>query len=63
MKGKNEVVDIVLEPKSDPKKVLALSYYSNVFFQNMVMDSVVAILLQRHFSAAQDTLKYDELFI
>lgn len=44
-KGKSDSIDINLEPKSDPKTVLALSYYSNVFFQNMVMDSAVAILL------------------
>jgi len=47
-KGSKNEMEVNLSVKTDQKTLLSLSYLSNSMLQNLVMDSSVCYVLQKH---------------
>jgi len=47
-KGSKNEMEVNLSAKTDQKTLLSLSYLSNSMLQNLVMDSSVCYVLQKH---------------
>ena len=53
--------EIILDPKKDKKMLMGLAYYSDSLLQDIVMDSCVSNLLQKHFMKTQEPIKVERI--
>lgn len=46
-------MEVILDAKDNQKTLLGLNYYSNSLLQQMIMDSTMGYLINRHFSSPE----------